>query len=123
MAGSGAPLRPLLPRLLEIAQVRRRLVLAGRHQETVSAQVIGFTADLRPGISFLADEFSPVGPRAGVANIAAGHGPGARQRVIVNRDLVAHDVLVVLVEIDALLEDRLVVMMQRQAGGVIMTGT
>src|SRR6266849_6198455 len=113
----------LFPRLLEITQVRRRLILAGWHQQPIGAQEIGFLADLRPQIAFVADEFVPIGSRVGVANIAASHCPRARQGVIVNGDLVAHDAPVVLVEIDALLEDRLVVMMQRQAGGVIMAGT
>src|SRR6266566_1754045 len=115
-------LRALFPRLLEIAQIRRRLILAGWHQQPVGAQEIGFIPDLRPQIAFVAYEFVPIGPRVGVANVAAGHRPRARQGVIVNGDLVAHDAPVALVEIDALLEDRLIVMMQRQAGGIIMTG-
>src|SRR5580658_6386658 len=40
-------LRPLpsLPRLLEIAQVRRRLILLGGHQHAVAAEEIVFRAD------------------------------------------------------------------------------
>src|SRR5258708_16650441 len=120
--GYGLRFSALLPRLFEIVQIRRRLILAGWHQEPIGAQVIGFIADLRPRVAFLADEFVPIGPRVGIANIAAGHSPRARQGVIVDGDLVAYDVPVVLVEIDALLEDRLVVMMQWYAGRVIMAG-
>src|SRR5258708_32990173 len=120
--GYGLRFSALLPRLFEIVQIRRRLILAGWHQEPIGAQVIGFIADLRPRIAFLADEFVPVWPRVGIANIAAGHGPGARQGMIVGGDLVAHDIPVVLVEIDPLLKDALVVVMPRQARVVIMTG-
>src|SRR6202030_986857 len=97
--------RALLPRLFEIARVGRRLILAGRHQQPIGAQEIAFIADLRPQITFAADEFIPVGSWVWIANIAAGHRPRLRQGMIEHRDFVANDVLVALVEVDALLED------------------
>src|SRR4029434_373055 len=66
------------------------------------------------------DELAPSRPRVGIAAQIPGHGPWPGQRMVVDRDLVVQDVLVGLVEIDALLEDRLVVVMQRQARGIVM---
>ena len=40
--------------------------------------------------------------------------------MVIHRDLVMQEVLVCLIEIEALLEDRLVVVMQRQAGSVVV---
>jgi len=40
--------------------------------------------------------------------------------MIDRRDLVMQQVLVALVEVEPLLEDRLVVVMERQAGGIVM---
>src|SRR6202023_1704527 len=110
----------LLLRLLEIPRVGRLLALARGHQQAVGAQEIVLLADGHVAVAFRADEFGPIGPRVGIADIGPGHRPRPRQGMIKHRDLVVHEALVGLVERDALLEDRLVVMVQRHAGGVVM---
>ncbi len=85
---------------LEIAQVRRRLILAGRHQEAVGAKEILLLADLHLVLVLAADGLEPgrfplpvVGPR---------HRPGTRKRIIDHRDVVAQDRSGCPVEVDAL---------------------
>src|ERR1700704_4928349 len=41
--------------LLEVAQIRRRLVLLGGHQQAVGTEVIDLVADAHMGIAFAAD--------------------------------------------------------------------
>src|SRR5262245_28408930 len=43
--GSRDPFAALLSRLIEIPQIRRRLVLARWHQHAITAQIIEFAAD------------------------------------------------------------------------------
>src|SRR5580693_6422942 len=96
-------LRPL-PRFLEIAQVRRRLALAARHQAAVGAEEIGFAADEEVlAVGVLAGVLEP--GRLALAPIAAGHGPGPRQSVVDGGDLVAQDVRIVAVEMDEFGDD------------------
>src|SRR5882724_5536990 len=75
--------------LLELAQVRRRLILAGRHQEAVGAEEILLLADLHLVLVLAADGLEPgrfplpvIGPR---------HRPRARERIIDHGDVVAQD--------------------------------
>src|SRR5947208_12525356 len=96
----------LLLALLEIACVGRLLVFARRHQIAIGADEIILPADEHVAIAFRADEFAPLRLGVWILDVAACHGPGPRQGMIVDGDLVAHDVLVVLVEVDALLEYR-----------------
>jgi len=60
--------------------------------------------------------------RAGIAVIAARHRPWPRQRMVDGGDLVVQDVGIALVEIDALLDDGLVVVMQRQPVASMVRG-
>src|SRR5258708_26570305 len=80
--------------LREIASIRRLLALARGHQEAVGAQEIVLLADRHVAIALRADELGPIGPRIGIADVAAGYGPGARQRMVVDGDLVVHETLV-----------------------------
>src|SRR5262245_39461084 len=119
MAGTGPAMtrrarRSLLELvLLEVAQARRRLVLAGRHQQAVGAQEILLLSDLHLVLVLAADGLEPgclslpmIGPR---------HRPWARERIIDHRDVVTQDVWVVLVESDALVHHGSIVRVERQA--------
>ena len=57
-----------------------------------------------------------------LADVFLGHDPRSRERIIDGGDLVVDDVLVVLVEIEALLGDGLVVRMQGNAAGLERAG-
>src|SRR5215470_5979722 len=100
----------LLLRLLEVAQIGRRLVLPGGHEITVRAQEVVLLTDDHVIVVFGAVVLVP--DAVGNVPIAFGHGPGARQRVVDGRDLVVQDARIGLVEIDALLDDGLVVLVQ-----------
>ena len=67
----------LLPRLPEIAQIGRRLVLLGRHQQTVRAQEIGVVADDNMHVADAANVLHPM--RALGRTVGLVDGPGARQ--------------------------------------------
>src|SRR5262249_13904136 len=108
-----------LLRLLEIAQVRRRLVLLDRHQQAVGAEEIRLVADADHGIVQGADGAGPARPRVGIARRLLEDDPRLAQRVIEHGDLVVDDVLVGLVEIDLLLDHGLAVLMERNAAGVV----
>ena len=57
----------LLPRLTEMAQIRRRLPFSHRHQQAVGTQEIDFLANGDIGIVLRADELAPVRPRVRTA--------------------------------------------------------
>src|ERR1700722_9042962 len=124
MANRSAPMKatrwsstrsPSLHRI-EIAQVRRRLAFAGRHQAAVGAEEIVLPAD---------EEVVVVGAFAGMlepcglafAPVDPGHRPWPRQGVVDGGDLVLQGVRIVAVEMDVFLDDGLVVLVQGQAGG------
>src|SRR5262249_20671038 len=100
-----ASLRPFL----EISQIWRRLILADRHQHAVAAHEITLSADGDHGIGLDAGALRRARPRIGVARIPLVHGPRPGQCVVDHRDLVMQEVRIGLVEVDALLEDRLVI--------------
>src|SRR5258708_13056491 len=87
----------LLPRLLEIAQIGRRLVLLRRHEITVAADKVPFLPDVDVHVVFRAQVFVEL-DLAGHPLIALRHRPGPRQRVVVSRDLVQENIPVRLVE-------------------------
>src|SRR5262245_35957967 len=105
MAGTSPAMtsQTLLLRLIEIPQVRWRLVLARRHQQAVAAQEILLFSDLYLMLVLAADRLEPGG--AALAVIGARHRPGPRQGVVDHRDVVAQDVGIDPVEIDALVHD------------------
>src|ERR1700675_308292 len=81
----------LLLRLLEMSQVRRRLVLAGGHDVVVGVAVIEFVADLdhrgHPGAIFL----TPRREFVSIATVCLEHGPWAREGIVEQRDLVVDE--------------------------------
>src|SRR5215510_758981 len=107
----------LLLRLIEIAQVWRRLVLAGRHEQPVAAEIVLLLADLHLMLVLAADRLEPGG--AALAMIGPRHRPRSRQGVVDHGDVVAQYVRVALVEIDALAHHRAVVLVERQATRVV----
>src|ERR1700722_174209 len=111
--------RRLVLLLFEIPRVRRRLILAGRHQEPVRAQEIRIIADLHHGVIARAGFLEPDRLRIGIALIGSILGPWLRQRMIVGRDVVVQQILVGFVEIDPLLDDGLIVLVERNALGVV----
>src|SRR6516225_1281676 len=108
---------PSLPlRLLEVTQVGRWLVLAGRHEKSVCAEIVIVAADADMRIVLGAGELQPHRLLRLGTGVVTHDRPRPRQRMVGHRDLVMQDVVVRRVEIDALLEYRLVVGMQRYAG-------
>src|SRR5215467_14092093 len=110
-----------LRQVLEIAQIRRRLVLADRHQHAVSAHEIALLADGDHRVGLDAGALGPAVTH--IVSIFLVHGPGPSQRTIVYGDDVVKDCRIGLVAEDPFLEDRLVVEVKRQAGCVIGAGT
>src|SRR5215831_6783485 len=109
--------------LLEVAQVRRGLVPSGRHQQPIRAEEIVFLAEDDLVVAFGAIILAPAWMRTRIASIGLVDRPRLRQGMVDHRDLVMENARIVLVEIEALLEYRLIVEMQRQARSVIGTGT
>jgi hypothetical protein len=103
--------RVLLPSLLEISQIRRWLVLARGHEQAITADEVVLRADLNMCVA-LARKFRPNWLRVGVAQILLVNRPWPRERVIYHGDLVMKYVSVFLVEINALFEDGLIVVVQ-----------
>src|SRR6516164_10775468 len=99
--------------LLEVPQIRRRLVLTGRHQYAVAAHEISVLADRDFCCILRAVKLAPIRARIGVVYIFFVDGPRPRQCMVEHRDLVMKNVRVGLVEIEALLEGGLTVEMQR----------
>src|SRR4051812_45924461 len=97
--------------LPEMPQVRRRLVLARRHQIAVGAQQVILLADEDVLVVLAAGIFEP--DRRWRAAITAHHHPRPRQSMVDGGDLVAQHARSVGIEEDALLHDRLVVLVQR----------
>ena len=66
-------------RLLEISQIRWRLVFLGRHQEAFGAQEIVLFANDNLRVVLGAIRFGPVRTRIRVAPVSFVHRPGPRQ--------------------------------------------
>jgi hypothetical protein len=97
---------PSLLRWLEITQIRRRLILVGRHQLAVDPfGNVGLVADLDPDVVQRAVLQAPHRPRIGLADGLLNLGVRPRHVVIDHRDLVIERVAVGLVEIDPFLQD------------------
>jgi len=103
----------------EILQNPGRLAFAGGISLPSALTMLELVADADMGIALGADRFAPpdrflaLGPA-----IVFGDGPGMRQGVVDGGDLVVQNVRIGLVLVDALLDDGLVVRMQRNAGAV-----
>ena len=98
--------------MVEIPQVRRRLILLGGHQVTVRAREIVFCANENLRVVLGAADFGPLRPWIGVANVFLVDDPRSRQGIVDYRHFVMQDVWIGLVEIDTLLEDGLIVEVQ-----------
>src|SRR3977135_716484 len=95
-----------LPRFLEMTQIGCRLTFAHRHQQTVGTEEIHFLTDGDIRVVLLTVEFPPSRSRVRVAAEIPGYDPWPGQGMVDHRDLVMQNVLIVLVEKDAFLEDR-----------------
>src|SRR4029077_19160110 len=112
MTTDGPTIDELLPspsslRLVEIRQIRRRLILPGGHQGAVRALEIALAANEDVLVILGAMILDP--DRVTVALVAPVHRPRARQGVVERRELVAQDVRIGLVEKQPLLDHRLIV--------------
>src|SRR5215510_3666356 len=106
--------------LLEIAQVGRRLVLLGRHKVAVGAEKVVLLTDADVVIAFAANLVGkPERFIAYHASIGLLDHPRPGQRMVDGGDVVAHQVRIGLVEIDALLDDGLIIRMQRNSARII----
>src|SRR5262249_9509954 len=104
----------LLLRRLEVSQVRRRLILLDRHQVAVAAHHVIVLAD--PDVMIVLGAMVEIPDHiAAFALILLGNGPGPRERIVDGGDLVEQDVLVRLVDGDALLDDGLAIVVQLDA--------
>src|SRR5262245_35339609 len=108
--------RHLPLRLLEMLQVGRRLTRPARLQLAVDPDVVGLPFKKDIVVVLRATMLDPVWVAG--AGVTARHGPGPRQRVVDGRDLIAQDVRVRLVEEDTLLDDGLIVLVQRNAARI-----
>src|SRR5258708_4642648 len=98
---------PSLPRLIEISRVRRRLVLAGRHQQTIRAHEIILLADRELLVVLAAIILGPVRTRILIAHVFLVDGPRSRQGMVDHGNFVMKDVGIDLVAVEPLLEDGL----------------
>src|SRR6267142_982435 len=115
---------PLLPRLLEIAQIRRGLILVGRHQLAIGGvNNVSLIADLDPNVVLRAGLQQPHRARILLADGLLDFGVGPRHGVIYHGDLVIERVAVGLVEIEPLLDVGLVVLVKGNAGNFISAWT
>src|SRR5579863_1191694 len=100
-------------RLIEVFQIRRRLILLDRHQEAVRAPEIDLLADDDVRVALAAAVLGP--DHVLGATIALHRRPGPRQRIVDSGHLVVQDVWIGLVEIKALLDHAVVVVGGRHA--------
>src|SRR5215467_7122907 len=91
--------------LIELTQIRRRLIPTARHQVAVLANEIGLALDDDQRVVLVTDEFGP--DRLRIAAVSPRHRPGPREGMVDDRDLVVERVVLRLVERDALLGDGL----------------
>src|SRR5262249_32725098 len=93
------------PRLgREILHIRRRVVVAGRHQLAIGAEEVVLALDLDPRVLFRTNRRAPEWTRLGGPLGLLGDRPRSRQRVVMHGDVDIEGVLVSLVEIEALLD-------------------
>src|ERR1700730_8629855 len=103
-----------LGRLLEIFEIGRRLILLGGHQDSVPVQEIVFLADDDQIVALGARRFAPVWARIRIGPKCLVHAPRSRQGMVERGYLVMQNIRIALVEMEPLLEQRLVVEGQRQ---------
>src|SRR5262249_442536 len=111
--------RRLFRRLREKPPVGRGLAPLHRPQAAILAQVVGILADLDHRVVFRAERSLPHRPRPRIAPRLLGHRPGPRQCIVDDRHVVVEEVGIGLVEVDPLLDDGLVVVVERKTGAVV----
>src|SRR6266478_5201850 len=114
-AGTGSLLR-LAEIFPQIFRIGWRLILLDRHEVAFAVREIQFAADRHPTIVLGAGIF--LINRVELAPIEARYSPRPRQRMVEGGDLIAQHVRIGLVEINPLLDERLVVAVQRNAGRI-----
>src|SRR5215467_288800 len=107
-----------LLRLVEISQVRRWLLVSGRHQVAVLTHFVGLVADMNEWNLLVANVLRPLRQGVEGATIVLHHGPRTGQCVVGHRDFVMKEVAVRVVEIDSLPDDALAILVQRNATAV-----
>src|SRR5260370_21957882 len=111
-----------LPSLLclpEVAQIRRGLVPPSRHQQPVRAEEIVFLAEDDLVVAFGAVIFGPPRMWVRVASIGLVDRPRPRQSMVDYRYLVMENARLGLLEIEALLEYRLLCDAHRQTCSLV----
>src|SRR5215470_5878538 len=98
---------------VKVPQVRWSLALLGGHEEPVGAAHVGFIAELDVVVVLGADRFDP--DRIADAVVVLRNRPRPRQRVVDRGDLVAQNVGLVLVLVEALMDDGFAVRVKRNA--------
>src|SRR5262245_13029495 len=108
------PLAPSLPpRLIEVSQVRRLLVLLGWHQVAIRAQHVVFLSNADMRICLHTTGLDP--DWIAVPTIILDHRPRTGQRTVDGSNFVMQNLGIGFVEINPLLHDSLIVAMQRNA--------
>src|SRR5262249_60647056 len=102
-------------------QVGGRLPLARWRQVAVRADRIGLGADRDGAVALRTYELGPL--RIAFATVAARHRPWTGQGIVDRGDLVVQEIRVGAVEADALLDDGLIVAVQRNPAAVEGAGT
>src|SRR5262249_11293061 len=118
-----APRLALLLDLLEISQIRWRLVLLGGHQVAVAAEEVAFLADFDVTIALRPNFLDPLRLLDRYTRIFLCHYPRPRQRVVDRRDFVVEDARICLVGVNPLLEDTLIVGVEWKAGRIVRSRT
>src|SRR6266849_1699311 len=106
------------PPRAEVLQARRRLILLGWPDKAILVQEVCFITDANRVALPDARVLVPLRLRVRGAPVVLQHRPGPRQRMVEDRDLVMQEVLVGLVEEDALFDDRLIVLVQRNSAQI-----
>lgn len=106
----------LLRRFFEKFQIRRRLILARGHQVAVIAHEVALLPDIDMMVILDAEVLGP--QHFGGATVAPGHRPWTGQGMVERRDVVVQHVPVGLVEVNPLLDDGLIILVQRDSVGI-----
>src|SRR5690349_13298723 len=106
LAPRGDQQRLALAARREVAHIRWRLILPGRREKAIIDRI-----DLiAQGHILVVLGAQVLGPfRVAIAPVASRHGPWTGQRMVGGRDLVMEKIGIGLIEIDALLDDSLVI--------------
>src|SRR5712691_5079977 len=111
----------LFPRLIEVFQIRRRLVLPGRHQPVVCADEIVLLADLDLAVVLRANRLDP--DRVSFATVIPRDRPRTGQGMVDHRDFVMKNIAIGLVQVDSLFHDGLTIRVKGHATAVVTVGT